>query len=283
MQASKETASRIHSVELCDNFGIGGNWNSPCFGDRSMSFPTGSANPYEAPAVDMSPVSLAEDTEFLFNDKVVAGIGKISLPEICVVTGTRELLFRRTSKFRWCSRWITVSRNILVLLSFVVLISSQVGGIGPPLKAGTGIEAVFITIKYAVAWTIVVGTGAFVVLSLLMRETITVEWSISLSAVRKYRRIWTVGILSAIGLMAASEFAVFLLNFPRFLTMTLVGTSIAVASTSAKLAGQDPLAVLGRHNGLFLIGGFREPFLNEVQKLSALRSSRESGTVPKPD
>ncbi|MCX7400660.1 MAG: hypothetical protein NT138_23540 [Planctomycetales bacterium] len=248
-----------------------------------MSFPTGSANPYEAPAVDVSPVSLADDTEFLFNDKVIAGNGKISLPEICVVTGTRESLFRRTSTFRWCSRWITVSRNILVLLSFVVLISSQVGGIGPPVKAGTGIEAVFTTIKYAVASTIVVGTGAFVILSLLMRETITVEWSISRASVQRYRRIWAAGILTAIGLMAASEFAVFSLNFPRFLTMALVGTCIAVASMYAKLAGQDPLAVLGRFNGLFLIGGFREPFLTEVQTLAAMRSSRESGTVPKPD
>ena len=248
-----------------------------------MSFPAGTANPYDAPAADLSPVLLAEDTEFLFNDKVVAGIGQISLPEICVVTGTRESLFRRTSKFRWCSRWIIVSRNILVFLSVVVLISSQVDGIGPSVKAGTGVEAVFTAIKYAVAGTVVVGAGAFVILSVLMRETITVEWSISLSAVRKYRRIWIVGILAAIGLMAASELAVSLAIFPRFLMMILVGTCIAFASMYAKFAGQDPLAVLGRHNGLFLIGGFREPFLKEVQRLAALRSSRESGTVPKPD
>jgi hypothetical protein len=246
-----------------------------------MSFPTGSANPYEAPAVDLSPVSLAEDTEFLFNDKVVAGIGQISLPEICVVTGTRESLIRRTSKFRWCSRWITVSRNILVLLSLVVLISSQVGGVGPPVPTGLG--SVFTIIKYAVALTIIVGAAAFAVLSFLLRETITVEWSISRVSVQKYRRIWTVGILLAIGLMAASELAVFSLNFPQFLTMFLVGTCIAFASMYAKFAGQDPLAVLGRHDGLFLIGGFREPFLKEVQRIAALRSSRESGTVSKPD
>lgn len=246
-----------------------------------MSFPTGSANPYDAPAADLSPMSLAEDTEFLFNDKVVAGIGQISLPEICVVTGTRESLFRRTSKFRWCSRWITVSRNILVLLSLVVLISSQVGGTGPPVT--TGIGSVFTIIKYAVALTIIAGAGAFVVLSFLLRETLIVEWSISLSAIQKYKRIWTVGILTTIGLIAASEFAVFSLGFPHFLTMTLVGTGIAVTSMYAKLAGQDPLAVLGRHNGLFLIGGFREPFLKELQRLAALRSSRESGTVSKPD
>lgn len=246
-----------------------------------MSFPTRSANPYEAPALDLSPVSLAEETEFLFNDKVVAGIGQIALPEICVVTGTRESLIRRTSQFRWCSRWITVSRNILVLLSVVVLFSSQVGGIGPPVK--TGIGALFIIIKYAAAWTIIAGAGVFVVLSFLLQETITVEWSISRSVLQKRRRIWTVGILSALALMAAAEFAVSSLNFPRFLAMSLVGVCITLTSAFAKLAGQDPLAVLGRYNGLFLIGGFREPFLKEVQKLSALRSSRESGTVPKPD
>jgi hypothetical protein len=249
-----------------------------------MSFPTGSANPYDAPSVNPSAVPLAEDTEFLFNDKVVAGIGKISLPDICVVTGDRESLNRRTSTFLWCSRWITVSRNILLLLSAVVLLNSLlVSGIGPPVVAGNGIGAFFTIIRYAIAWSILVGAVVFVVLGFLLRETITVEWSISLSAVRKYRRIWTVGILSAVGVMAASEFAVFSLNFPQFLTMFLVGTCIAFMSMYAKFAGQDPLAVLGRHNGLFLIGGFREPFLKEVQKLAALRSSRESGTVSMPD
>lgn len=248
-----------------------------------MPSPTRSANPYEAPTADLAPISLAEDTEFLFNDKVVAGIGKISLPEICVVTGTHESLFRRTSTFRWCSRWITVSRNILLLLSVVVLISSQVGGIGPPVSAGKGIEAVLNAIKYSVVGAIVVGAIAFVVLGLYQRETITVEWSISRNAVQKYRRIWTVGILSAIGLMAASELAVSFLDFPGFLTMFLVGTCIAFASMYAKFSGQDPLAVLGRYNGLFLIGGFREPFLKEVERLATLRSSRESGTASKPD
>ncbi len=282
--ASKDTASRIHSVQLCDN---PGEWRSPicpCFGDSPMSFPSGSANPYDAPAVDLAPVSLAEDTEFLFNDKVVAGIGRISLPDVCVVTGERESLIRRTSTFRWCSRWITVSRNILLLLSAVVLLNSLlVGGIGPPVIAGNGIGAFFTIIRYAIAWSIIAGAVVFVVLGLLLRETMTVDWSISLSAVRKYRRIWGVGVLSAVGLMAASELAVSLLNFPRFLTMTLVGTCIALTSGFAKLAGQDPLAVLGRHNGLFLIGGFREPFLKEIERLAALRSSRESGTAAKPD
>ncbi|MFO1001180.1 MAG: hypothetical protein U0936_12615 [Planctomycetaceae bacterium] len=249
-----------------------------------MSFPTGSANPFEAPTADLSPASLAEDTEFLFNDKVVAGIGKISLPELCVVTGEHESLIRRTSTFRWCSRWITVSRNILLLLSAIVLLNSLlVGGMGLPAIAGNGIGAFFTIIRYAIAWSIMVGAFVFVVLGFVLRETVTVDWSISLRAVRKYRRIWTMGILSAIGLMAASELVVFLLNFPRFLTIFLVGTSISITSVFAKRAGQDPLAVLGRYNGLFLIGGFREPFLKEVQRLAALRSSRESGTVTKPD
>ena len=51
----------------------------------------------------------------------------------------------------------------------------------------------------------------------------------------------------------------------------------------ASAMGDAPLRILGRHNGLFLIGGFREPFLKEVERLAALRSSRESGTVSKPD
>lgn len=240
-----------------------------------------SENPYEAPAAEMSPKALADDTEFLFNDKVIAGIGQISLPEICIVTGTRESLIRRTSKFRWCSRGIIVSRNILFLLAVVVLISSQVGGTGPPLNKG--IDALFNAIKLVVTWTIIVGACVFAILSVLLRDTITVEWSISSHSVRRYRRIWVVGTLSALGLMAASEFAVFSLHFPQFLTMPVVGVCIILSSMFAKLAGQAPLSILGRHNGLLLIGGFREPFLKEVQRLAALRSSRESGTTTKPD
>jgi len=72
-------------------------------------------NPYQAPIVTGDEPALPSDTEFLFNDKVVAGVGRIVLPRICVVTGETENLVACDSRLWWCSRWITTTRSILIL------------------------------------------------------------------------------------------------------------------------------------------------------------------------
>ncbi len=267
-------------MELCDNFGVGGNWNSPCFGDRSMSFPTGSANPYEAPAVDMSPVSLAEDTEFLFNDKVIAGIGKMSLPNVCVVSGDRTNLVRRKTCFRWCSRWLTIPGNILIGL--VIVSVFQLLPIGPQPPGGGGWKLFYLLPALMGAGS-AIGVACFSVLGRLLGQPITVEWSISAGVLRKIRRIWIVGTFIILGGFILT--AIFAPPRQNYWGLSLL-FAMAIGSTMlsfASAAGYRPLRILGRHEGLLLIGGFREPFLVEVQRLAAMRSSRESGTVPKPD
>ena len=281
LQASKENASRIHSVELRDNFGAGGNWNSPCFGDRSMSFPTGSANPYEAPAVDMSPVSLAEDTEFLFNDKVIAGIGKISLPNVCVVSGERTGLVRRETCLRWCSRWLTILGKILIGLVIISIaqllpINSTFTGVG---KGGS----LFEMLPFFVGTGAAIGVVCVSVIGRLMGQTVTVAWSISDRVIRRIRWIWIGGIFAIMGIFTLEA----LLSpqgqnywvFYAILAFFIGSNTLSFATA----AGYRPLKILGSQDSLFLIGGFRKPFLFEVQRLAALRSSRESGTVPKPD
>jgi hypothetical protein len=61
-------------------------------------------NPYEAPEAPTSEAGLAPDTEFLINHNVTAGIWKIDLPKICVLSGENQGLVRRSSQLRWCSQ-----------------------------------------------------------------------------------------------------------------------------------------------------------------------------------
>jgi len=75
---------------------------------------TSNFNPYQAPGTSISDASLAPDTEFLFNDKVVAGTGTIVLPRVCVVTGSTDSLIARDSRVWWCPRWIMFTRNAMI-------------------------------------------------------------------------------------------------------------------------------------------------------------------------
>ena len=48
--------------------------------EKKMAINASFFNPYQAPAAVTDEPALAPDTEFLFNDKVVAGVGRIVLP-----------------------------------------------------------------------------------------------------------------------------------------------------------------------------------------------------------
>ena len=246
-----------------------------------MSFPTGSANPYDAPAVDLSPVLLAEDTEFLFNDKVVAGIGKISLPRICVITGERTDLTERSTPFYWCSRWFTVPRNVLIGLAIISLIQPMQWG--PKTVPGAGAVSYFYAIPVILGAGSVIGAVGLTIAGRLSRHTIDVDWFVADRIFRRVRLIWMAGTaLILAGILLSSSMAAAGGLFGGFSLAMLLGVG-GFTHVFANAWGYQPLQLMGRHNGLFLIGGFREPFLKEVQRLAALRSSRESGTVSKPD
>ena len=71
-------------------------------------------NPYSAPETRPDERLLPADTEFLFNDQCVAGIGTITLPKICVLNGSRNELVSRVTRLSWCSRTITWTRNAAI-------------------------------------------------------------------------------------------------------------------------------------------------------------------------
>lgn len=246
-----------------------------------MTFPTGSANPYDAPAVDLSPVSLAEDTEFLFNDKVVAGIGKISLPRICVITGERTDLTERSTPFYWCSRWFTIPRNVLIGMAIILLVQPMQWG--PRPLPGTGAANYFYTIPLVIGAGSVIGAVGLAIAGRLTRQTIHVDWYTASRIFRRVRAIWFVGTASILGgIVLLSSMAAQGSSFGSFSLVLAMGFG-GLTHAFANASGYQPLRLHGRYNGLFLIGGFREPFLKEVQRLAALRSSRESRTVTKPD
>ena len=246
-----------------------------------MSFPAGSANPYEAPTADLSPVSLAEDTEFLFNDKVVAGIGKISLPDICVISGETSDLVRRQLPRPWISPWLKVPQYVLIGMGIVSFVNI-LGWSPRTLPTAGGIDfSLYLPLLLGAGS--IIGLGCLRVVANSLRQTVFVDWSISRRVLKRVRRIWVAG--ASVIFVVVSGYALLATvgrSFGLFFAMLAISIG-ALTLLYASAMGDAPLRILGRHNGLFLIGGFREPFLKEVRRLAALRSSRESGTVSKPD
>lgn len=221
-------------------------------------------NPYQPPAVVSDAAALAPDTEFLFNDKVVAGVGRIVLPRICVVTGATDRLVAHESRLWWCSQWITTTRSILIL-------AAMFGGIPmlmhlPPrmtvLPPWPGIEEAFQLNVGAALIALAVG---FVAASIMFRKSIDVRWFISESYHRRssYKR-WMLALL-AIAVTAANWF---FFNARDWSVMALpmiwvMGCVVQV------VRGRRPLFVAGTLDGLFLIGGLSEKFLAKTERLVA--------------
>lgn len=227
-------------------------------------------NPYQAPTVTADEPALPSDTEFLFNDKVVAGVGRIVLPRICVVTGATESLIAHESRLWWCSRWITTTRSILILAAIF-------GGIPmlmhlPPrmtaLPPWPGIEKTFQLNVGAALIALAIG---FMAASFMCRKSIEVRWFISESYHRRssYKR-WMLALLS----IAVTAVNWFFFNARDWSVMALpmiwvIGCVVQV------VRGKRLLFVAGTLDGLFLIGGLSEKFLAKTERLVAAYGARD--------
>lgn len=80
-----------------------------------MAMAGSSFNPYQPPTETSNHAGLVPDTEFLLNDKVVAGVGRIVLPRICVVTGATVSLGAYENRLWSRNRWIATARSIMIL------------------------------------------------------------------------------------------------------------------------------------------------------------------------
>lgn len=227
-------------------------------------------NPYQPPAVMSDAAALAPDTEFLFNDKVVAGVGRIVLPRICVLTGTTDRLVARESRLWWCNRWITNGSFITTLAALFVGIPMLVHL--PPgatkLVPWTGIAGFFQMVVGAALCAAAIG---FLAATLIFRSAVNVRWFISEKIVNKSfsRRLWNLLIASGVAV------SFWILAGPRWRGGALMATIWAVASIVALVRGKRVLFVAGTINGLFLIGGLSDAFLAETQRLVTAYAAKD--------
>jgi hypothetical protein len=231
---------------------------------------TGSTfNPYQSPDVTSVDAVLAPDTEFLFNDKVVAGVGRIVLPRICVVTGMTDRLVAHESRLWWCSRWITNGSVITALAAAFVGIPMLTHL--PPgatrLAPWPGIESF---LQLMVGAALCVAAVGFLAAGFLFRSAVDVRWFISdkIANTSFNRRLWNLSLASGVTILC------WILAGSRWRGATLMATLWTFASVVALVRGKRRLFVAGTFDGLFLIGGLSDAFLAETQRLVAACSAR---------
>lgn len=226
-------------------------------------------NPYQPPSEGVSEPSLAPDTEFLFNDKFVAGVGVIELPQVCVVTGEKDSLLPRETRLWWCSRWISGIRNALFLASFVFAVPSI--AVQPIPAAMTPNQVFFMQLQMLIGFGIVTGALVFAILVLVLRRAVRVQWYVSSRVVRKHK------MLSLIALLSSLAVAVLIVSSSRdWLGVIVLPVVSAVVSAFYLVRGKRVLFIAGRYEQLFLIGGLSRRFMKETQRLVAAYESRNS-------
>jgi len=216
----------------------------------------------QAPVITFDQASLALDTEFLFNDKVVAGTGRIVLPRICIATGATELLVERESRLWWCNRWIATARSIMILATLFCAIP-MLKHLPPTVPGVATQDGIFALLQLGGGVVIIVAAIALVAASYVFCNSIQVRWFISEQTAEK---IFARRLLSLLIVFAVTTVCWFLIG-ARWRGVTMMATIWAVVSLFLLVRGNRILFVAGKLDGLFLIGGLSEKFLAETQRL----------------
>lgn len=229
-----------------------------------------SFNPYEAPEAPTSEAGLAPDTEFLINHNVIAGIGKINLPKICVLSGEKEGLVARSARLRWCSQLIVVPRNIMCAISLITM-ASGVFSLSRTVPGAPGV-IVFSLTQLAVTFGIVAVAAVLIPLSILFRKTVEVSWYVSEKIVRRQKiRLGIILLLTIAAIVFMS-----LLGIGRDSGIILIPCTMAFLLVLRGFRGSQPLRVVGQHNELLLVSGFSRAFASEALKLVSAWERRQS-------
>ena len=224
---------------------------------------TSNFNPYQAPGTPISDASLAPDTEFLFNDKVVAGAGTIVLPRVCVVTGSKDFLLARNSRLWWCARWIRITRDAMIFAALffgIPMLMNLPPGV-MSLSAPTNIAA---WSQLIVGAGLILGAIALVTANYVLRSSIQVQWFISRRVANRSFYFALSWLVLSIGVPICVMFGVRSLGLE-----ILVAPSIWVFVTVTQLIrGKRILYVADQEDGLFLIGGLSDKFLLETKRMA---------------
>ncbi len=231
--------------------------------NRTMVPGMSNFNPYQAPGTPISNAALAPDTEFLFNDKVVAGAGTIVLPRVCVVTGATDSLLARESRLWWCTRWITLTRNAMIFAALFLGIPMLMNL--PPgvmeLAASTNIGA---WLQLIGGIGIILGAIALVAATYLLRSSIQVRWFISRRVANRSFYFANFRLVLSIGVTIGAMFGVRNVG----LEILVAPTFWVVTSVAQLIRGKRVLYVADQEDGLFLISGLSDKFLKETKRMA---------------
>ena len=221
-----------------------------------------SFNPYQPPAATSDEAALAPDTEFLFNDKVVAGTGRIVLPRICIATGATESLVEQEKQLSWCSRWITNGQTLMFFATMFVALPMLTNL--PPTTPGFSTWSAFEAfLQLTVGGTIIVALITFIAASYVCNKSIHVHWYVSERVVRrKYVQLavcLAIPMMIPIGILLSGHW-----GMSGLVIIVLVGLIVGIKTMTNR---PTTPVVVGILDGLFLIGGLSDKFLAETQRL----------------
>lgn len=234
--------------------------------DDNVRMSTDLNNPYAPPSeVTEPPWSLAPDTEFLFNDELIAAVGTLTLPKVCVLTGVRTGLVERTSTLHATPQWLkAVPAIVLALLipgiMFFVMNVARV----PPPSAG--------------AWNFVMAIvliAAFAI-PFLRRRTLKLRWYLAQSEIDRLKREqkqWSL-VLAAVGLFVIVLAIANRSSIPAMLTIVLVTLVLILRVHLAPL-----LVSTGCYRDLVVVKGFRWPFIHQLRTMIERFEGRDRGSV----
>ncbi len=222
-----------------------------------------------------SDASLAPDTEFLFNDKVVAGAGTIVLPRVCVVSGSTDSLLARESRLWWCTRWIMITRNAMIFAALF-------GGIPMLMNLPPGAMGVSSATNIA-AWSqLVIGAGlilgaiALVTANYVLRSSIQVRWFISRRVANRTFYVSIINLVFGIGCTIGMIFWGGNAGFG----ILVVPAILVFGSVVQLIQGKRILYVADQQDGLFLIGGLSDKFLTETKRMADEYTARTGSSSP---
>jgi hypothetical protein len=209
-------------------------------------------NPYAPPTeVTEPPWSLPPDTEFLFNDEVIAAVGTLTLPKVCVLTGRKTLLIQRTTTLRAAPFWHVMSA---VIVSFGLI------------AFFAGFLWAFDLQPNAVApWnvSVVLAVSCSIGIVLFRRRRLQLTWYIADSQFWPLERREAISKLVSAGL-AIFAFIGWLIGIVplSFEIILVIGISLI-----PWMRGTQVLTSSGCYNGLVLVTGFKPPFINELRRM----------------
>lgn len=222
-------------------------------------------NPFAAPQAPADQTVLSADTEFLVSDKCILCGDVVSLPRVCIHSGLQDELIPISRTLHSTPRWIVVLRAFFCVVSVFPAVE-LVNGFGPN----------FLKVETMYALAVIGFAGLFVLLGYWMKQPVECKWwvskrSVEMAPKRGAMMMLIPGIFLGIPLVVS----IFNSGLIGSLFALAIGLGVGMSWRSLKKRNPDWVAknllaspfLRGRHQGLFVLGGLSEKFLQQVQTI----------------